>query len=148
MPEFETTAHPGNATQRSVTLLAKSTNSLWLSSDDVEWLVTWLATEHKTGGIALLDPAVAGGDLQGNCATPGVHIRWDFDGFWEAIVLEGRLAGNIVQSHVAKLSLEKWTRADAVHHYGIPFDAATRAHRKKATFDFLELHMQNVMQGE
>ena len=82
MPEREPTAHPGTQRKRTVRLLAQSTNSLWLASDDIEWLVTWLADEYSTGGAPLLNPAVAGGELEDNCDVPGVHIDWDCSGAW------------------------------------------------------------------
>ena len=144
LPEFEPTTHPDNTKTRTVRVLATSTNTLWLHSDDVGWLVTWLADEHQTGGIAPLEPAVAGEELKGNCLAPGVHIRWDFEGAWEATFLEGERKGKTVKSRVEKLTPEKWATVDAVHHYGTDFLAATPAQMKQATYHFLELHMQNV----
>ena len=145
MPEHEPTAHPGQEGRtRQVRVLATSTNTLWLLCEDVGWLVTWLADEHQTGGIAPLEPAVAGEELKGNCLAPGVHIRWDFEGAWEATFLEGERKGKTVKSRVEKLTPEKWATVDAVHHYGTDFLAATPAQMKQATYHFLELHMQNV----
>ena len=49
--------------------------------------------------------------------------------------------------YVGKLTLEKWRLADAVHHYGAQFEAATPDQRKQATLHFLELHMQRTMEA-
>ena len=145
MPAFEPTAHPGDERQRVVRLLASSTTTMWLSEGDVEWLVTWLADEYRTGGVPLDDPAVAGEVAEGNCAAPGVRILWDFGGAWEATILEGELKGKTVKSFVEKLTLDKWTAADEVHHYGPDFKPATRKQLKKETFQFLELHLQRLL---
>ena len=143
MPELEPTAHPGDDTTRVVRLLALSTNSLWISVDDLEWLVRWLADEYKTGGIA--DPAVAEDKLTPNCSVPGVHIRWDFAGAWEATILEGPKAGTNSKSFVDKLTLEKWSISDAVHHYATPFKAAVAAQKKQATFHDLEITLRQSL---
>lgn len=142
MPAFEPTAHPNDERKRVVRLLASSTTSLWLAEDDIEWLVAWLADEYQTGGVPLDDPAVAGEAAEGNCAAPGVRIVWDFAGAWVATILEGEQKGKTVKSFVEKLTLEKWTAVDDVHHYGTDFESATPQQRKQATFHFLELHLQ------
>ena len=126
-------------------MLATSTNTRWLHSDGAGWLVAWLADKRNTGGVPLA-PAV-GGDLKGNCTAPGVHVRWDFAGAWEAIVLEASHTSKPMQSYVDKLTLEKWRAADAVHHYGAQFEAATPEQRTPATLHFLELHMQRTMEA-
>ena len=41
MPEFEPTSNPNRGEQRTIKVLALSTNSLWLSVDDIPWLVKW-----------------------------------------------------------------------------------------------------------
>ena len=50
-----------------------------------------------------------------------------------------------MKSYADKLTLEKWRAADAVHHYGAQFEAATPEQRKPATLHVLELHMQGSM---
>ena len=144
MPAFEPTAHPGDERRRVVQLLATSTTTMWLAERDVEWLVHWLADEYRTGGVPL-DPAVAGEEANGNCAAPGVRIQWDFNGAWEATILEGEQQGNTCKSVVEKLTLEKWASADAVHHYGTDFESATPEQLKQATFHFLELYLQQLL---
>ena len=143
MPERERTAHPGCESTRNVRLLAWSTNSLWIGIDDIEWLVTWLASEHGTGGVPLeADPL---DELAPNCAAPGVHIRWHFDGAWEAAVVSGAEQGKKVKCYVEKLTLEKWTDVNDVHKYGVAFEAATAEQRKQATFHYLEQHLQRAL---
>ena len=79
MRELEPTKHPNSEHRRAVKLLALSTNSLWLSTGDLDWLVTWLADEVETGGVPMED-AVASDEaavaaLERNCQAPGVHVR-------------------------------------------------------------------------
>ena len=83
---------------------------------------------------------------KGNCAAPGVYIQWDFFvGAWEATILRGEQQGETCKSKVEKLTTEKWTAADAVHHYGTDFESATPGQLRQATFHFLELHMQRTL---
>ena len=145
MPALDPSAHPGDKRTRAVHLLASSTTTLWLAERDIEWLVTCVTDEYHTGGVPLDEPVVAVQAAEGNCKAPGVSIKWDFDGGWEATVLQGERKGQTVKSKVEKLNLEKWNAVDVVHHYGVDFGSATQEQRKQATFDFLELHMQRVM---
>ena len=149
MRELEPTKHPNSERTRAVKLLPLSTNSLWLSTDDVGWLVSWLADELETGGVPM-EAAVADHEasLARNCHAPGVHIRWDFDGAWEAVILQGSQKGRTVKSFVDKLDKSKWEKVDAVHKYGTTFEDATKEQRKTATFHFLEMHMQSVFQAQ
>ena len=149
MLEREPTKHPNGERTRAVKLLPLSTNSLWLSIDDLVWLVSWLADELETGGVPM-ESAVADHEAchEGNSQAPGFHIRWDFDGAWEAVILEGSQKGKTVKSFVDKLTLAKWEKADAVHKYGTTFEDATREQRKTATYHFLEMHLQSVFQSQ
>ena len=127
--------------------MATSTSTLWLAEDDIEWLVTFVADECHTNVVPPFDPpsAVADADAEGNCAAPGVCIQWDFAGAWEATILRGEQTGQTCRSRVAKLTAEKWTVVDAVHHYGTEFASVTSWQLKQATFHFLELHMQRAL---
>jgi len=140
MPEQERTRWPACKRTRNVKLLAQSTNSACISTDDVEWLIHWLVDEIGTGGVTIEDESVVG--LEANCAAPGVHIRWGFKGAWEAITLERDSAvaeqgvGDTVlaRSLVSKLTLEKWEVVGKIHEYGVDFSAASPKQRKDATF--------------
>ena len=151
MPEQERTRWPTCTKTRNAKLIAQSTNSLWISSDDVEWLIHWLVDEIDTGGVPIEDESAVG--LEANCAAPGVHIRWDFNGAWEAIASERDSAvaeqgvGDTVlaRSLVSKLTLEKWEIVDNIYEYGVDFSAATPKQRKDATFHYLEHHMVHVV---
>ena len=144
MPEFEPTSIPNRKERRTITLLALSTNSVWLRVDDLAWLVTWLRDELHSGGVhvALDDPLEA---LACNCDTEHVHIRWDFGGAWEAIILAGENKGSTVKSYVSKCTPEKWLAIGGQKKYGVDFESATELHLKKATFDFLAKHMKEVV---
>ena len=143
MPEFEPTSHPEKTATRKVAVLALSTNSTWLCVDDVPWLVKWLADEARSGGVPVAtdDPLDA---LACNCEAEHVHIRWDFAGAWEAIVLAGEKKGTKVKSSVAKFTAEKWLAVGAPTQYGLSFENATHEQLKTATFKFVEQHMQGV----
>ena len=72
-------------------------------------------------------------------------MQWDLDGAWEATILRGEQKGHTCKSGVEKLTTEKWTAADAMHHYGTGFESATPGHLRQATFHFLELHTQRAL---
>ena len=146
MPEQESRTHPSCATMRKVRLLAMSTNSLWIAVEDVDWLVTWLAAEVASGGVSVPEVSDPFRDLDANCQAPGVHMRWDFDGAWEAIVISGTKQGKKVVSYVHALTPDKWTMAAVAAGLKGPLATATPEQRKQATFVFLELHMKRLVE--
>lgn len=147
MPQFERTRHPSKTEKRFVRLLAWGTNQTYVSINDVEWLVNWLIDEYTSGGVSADDSATA---LVPNCKAPGVHIRWDFGGAWEAIVVgdapavpeeQPRTPQKHVKSYVSMLTPEKWVTVDKIHRYGFAFEDASPEQLKQATFHYLENHM-------
>ena len=82
--------------------------------------------------------------LECNCEADHVHIRWDFNGAWEAIILAGEQKGTKVKSYVAKCTAEKWLAIGGQAKYGMDFESATDKHLKDATFRFFEKHMKEV----
>ena len=140
MPELEPTCNPAAVATRRVHLLALSTNSLWLGVQDIEWLVNWLEAEHRSGGVVL--PNEGCPSMEGNCSVPNVHIRWSFDGAWEAIVIAGPRKGSKLKSYVAKLTAEAWQKAADLHKYAVACEDASAADKWLATFHFLEAHMK------
>ena len=143
MPEFEPTSNPNRGELRTISVLALSTNSLWLSLDDIPWLVKWCSDELSSGGVPLEleDPADA---LECNCEADNVHIRWDFGGAWEAIILEGANRGKKVKTFVAKLDEKKWSSIGGDAMYGTDFENATPEQLKSAAQKLLEQHMKEV----
>ena len=142
MPEEEPMAHPGCEATREVLLYASSTNTLWISAEHIPWFVTWVAHEYRSGGVAPVADSLD--SLESNCGVPGVHIRWDFAGAWEAVVLEGPTRGSCVTSCVAKLTQEKWAAVAGPGDGGL--GDATEERRKQATLEFLEGHMRTVLE--
>ena len=81
MREHSHCTHPDKEDVRYVSLLAWSTNQLWISADDLDWLVRNLADEVSTGGVPVSNHTKEG--LEPNCDVPNVHMRWNFKGAWE-----------------------------------------------------------------
>lgn len=146
MPEQERTSHPACTTMRTVRLLATGTNSLWIAAEDIAWLVNCLADEVRSGGVPVPDSPRIGEEpgLEENCAAPGVHMRWDFDGAWEAIVIAGPQKGKKAKSLVANLTEEKWRAVAAAGS----FTTATPQQKKQATFAFLEMYMRQALEDD
>ena len=74
-----------------------------------------------------------------------VHIRWDFGGAWEAIILQGAKRANKFKCSVSDLIEEKWLAVGASARYGTDFGNARPEQKKEACFMYLEKHMKGVM---
>ena len=144
MPEYEPVSHPNRMEERMVRVLPLSTVSLYLCIDDISWLVRWLGDELRSGGVPLeaSDPVDA---LECNCNAENVHIRWDFGGAWEAIILQGAKRGHKTTCSVSNLNEEKWLAVGATERYGTVFGMASPEQKKEACFMYLEKHMKGVM---
>ena len=144
MPEYEPVSHPGRTETRNISLLPTSTVSTWLCIEDIPWLVRWLSDELRSGGVPLpkSDPLDA---LDCNCEAENVHIRWDFSGAWEAIILQGGKKGRKFTCSVSDLTEEKWLSVGASARYGTDFGNARPEQKKGASFMCLEKHMKDVM---
>ena len=117
---------------------------MWLCIDDIAWHVKWLSDELRSGGvpIGMDDPLDA---FECNCEADNVHIRWDFDGAWEAIVLESANRGTTVKPCVLKCDVNKWLSIVGDARYGTGFGSATSDQLKAATRHLLQQHMQEVV---
>jgi hypothetical protein len=126
----------------SVRLMPKGTNSLWIHSDNVPWLVAYAADELGRGGIPQQPEDDDALSAAGNCSVPGLAIRWDFstnDG-WEAVWVDGPVKGKIVRSALSDLNPEKWSRVDGATKFGSELGTATLSARKQAVWALLEMH--------
>ena len=83
--------------------------------------------------------------LDCNCEAEHVHIRWDFSGAWEAIILQGAKRGCVFKTSVSDFTEEKWLAVGASARYGTDFGRARPEQKKEASFMFLEKHMKEVM---
>ena len=148
MPEYEPNSHPNRTEEHKVKLLPLSTCSLWICINDIPWLVRWLSDELRSGGVPLpkSDPLDA---LECNCDADNVHIRWDFNGAWEAIILQDSLGrakrGMKYKCVVSDFDQDKWLAVGANARYGTDFERARPEQKKEASKLFLEKHMKNVM---
>ena len=148
MPEHEPHSHPGMTGDRNIRLLPTSTVSTWLCIEDIPWLVRWLSDELRSGGVPLpkSDPLDA---LECNCDADNVHIRWDFNGAWEAIILQDSLGrakrGMKYKCVVSDFDQDKWLAVGANARYGTDFERARPEQKKEASKLFLEKHMKGVM---
>ena len=113
---------------------------MWLCIDDIPWLVRWLFDELRSGGVPVpkTDPLDA---LTCNCDAEKVHIRWDFGGAWEAIILEGAKRGNKFTCSVSDFDEQKWLAVGAGARYCAAFCRASAEQQKEASFFVLEQHM-------
>ena len=84
-------------------------------------------------------------ELQNNCAVEHVHIRWDFGGAWEAIVLQGAKEGKKYRRKLAYFDEEKWVADGGDVMYGTDFMCAKPEQKKEASLRFLEQYMKYVM---
>ena len=84
-----------------------------------------------------------------NCDAENMHIRWDFGGAWEAIILEGVNRGHKFKCSVSDFDEEKWLAVGADARYGTDFWRASPDQKKEASsfFCLLEKHMNDFMAG-
>ena len=83
--------------------------------------------------------------LDCNCEAEHVHIRWDFSGAWEAIILQGAKRGMQYKCVVSDFDQDKWLAVGANARYGTDFERARPEQKKEASYRFLEKHMKDVM---
>ena len=86
--------------------------------------------------------------LKCNCDAENVHIRWDFGGAWEAIILQGAKRGHKTKCSVSDLTEDKWLAVGASARYGTDFRNARPEQKKEASFMFLEKYMKDAMVAE
>ena len=117
---------------------------MWLCIDDIPWLVRWLADELRSGGVLVptTDPLDA---LTFNCDAENVHIRWDFGGAWEAIVLEGANRGHKFKCSVSEFDARKWQAIGGDAKYSTDFGRASPEQKKEASFFYLQKHMTDFV---
>ena len=83
-----------------------------------------------------------------NCDAENVHIRWDFGGAWEAIILHGAKRGSVFKTSVPDFTEEKWLAVGASARHGTHFGNARPEQKKESGFRFLEKHTKDVMDAE
>jgi len=80
MPVMERTLHPGRVDRRNIRLLPISTNSLWIETGAIGWMVQWLVDELASGGVTVLEEEARSKPQVANCEAPGVIITWELKG--------------------------------------------------------------------
>ena len=83
--------------------------------------------------------------LECNCDADNVHIRWDFGGAWEAVILQGAKRGMKYNCIVSDFDEDKWLAIGANARYGTDFERARPEQKKEASKLFLEKHRKDVM---
>jgi hypothetical protein len=147
MPAVAACAFPSCTLTRDIVLYPKG-NEIWLHDKDLPWLIEYVALEVATGGVPVAVEAPRAAVAATNCATPGVHIRWDFQSgeAWEALILEGPHKGRKIFSKISSLSEEKWNAVRAKYAvFETGFAESTPAQRKTAVWHFLEMHCLGLM---
>ena len=87
-------------------------------------------------------------ELRQNCAAEHVHIRWDFGGAWEAIILEGPKEGKMYKCELREFNGTKWLEVGGDSKYGTDFTRAKPDQIREASFLFLEKHMKNLIAAD
>ena len=129
----------------TVSVLARSTNQIWIDIDNIEWLVNYVAKEVALGGVPEEESAVA----ESNCEVDFLRIQWDSgEQRWQAEFVGGPLAGESFTSRVSTLTSEKW--ALVWDPFVCDFEAASFEDRKECTRlylqDFCARKLQNAGQ--
>ena len=130
----------GKVEIRQVQIYREGRTSIFIAVHDVPWMLTWMSEEVRTGCVEPLPDDEE--QLIPNSSVEGVHIRWSFDGAWEATVVAD---GTSVKSYVSKMCADKW--ATLPQWRAQTFDTSTNSDRKSAAKQFLETHMAKKMRG-
>ena len=136
----KTAAVAGKVEIRQVQIYREGRTSIFIAVHDVPWMLTWMSEEVRTGCVEPLPDDEE--QLIPNSSVEGVHIRWSFDGAWEATVVAD---GTSVKSFVSKMCADKW--ATLPQWRAQTFDTSTNSDRKSAAKQFLEAHMAKKMRG-
>ena len=70
-------------------------------------------------------------ELNSNCDAEHVHIRWDFGGAWEAIILEGAKRGRKFKCGVSEFDARKWQAIGGDARYSTDFGRASPDQKRK-----------------
>ena len=132
------------AERRTISLVAKGTNPLWISIDDLDWLIGYVAIELAFGGVPLIEESAV---AEGNCVVPDLELKWDFgQQSWKAKFVAGARCGEEFVSSVSKMTAQKWsTITDAV---AVKFDAASFEEMKEGTRVYLLKHCEGLANRE
>ena len=146
MPLSAQCAYPGNKEKRDVSIMADSTNQLWLLKEDVPWLLVFLADECGFGGVAIESEAAV---AEANCdAVPGLRVEWDFQSndAWTATFVEGPLLGQpSIKCRLSGLTEEKWNKMNAIHAYEHDYASASASDRKRVAYDYIAAHCAEML---
>ena len=145
MPEYEPTANPGRTATRKVRVYLSGNKTTWIHVDDLPWVVKWVADEYRSGGIVDTDDKDPIAQMEPNCDCPGVHLRWDFGGKWEAFVLEGKDTGKVVTMHPKLMNAEQFKAIDGKKTFNTELMFLSPSDRKDAMGKYLQLHMQKLL---
>ena len=77
-------------------------------------------------------------NIEPNCATPNVHMRWNFKGAWETFASRAHRKGINMTSYVCKLMLHKCMIANNTLKGDVAFADATLDQRRCATYSYQE----------
>ena len=84
---------------RKVSVLGTQTNQVWIAVEDVDWLISYVATEVALGGVPEVEAAAV---AEGNCEVEGLRAKRDFgEQSWRAEFVTGKLKGRLVHSSVS-----------------------------------------------
>jgi hypothetical protein len=155
MPANEPNSYPDCTATVDVMLMPTSTNALCIQKKkDVPWLIEYLADDcgpRGSQGVAMLDDGAEDSDAtvvaDAAVAVHGrpYHLEWDFDDTVTATWVDGPLKGTLpVESSIKEFTLPKWTIVDAIHTYGVTFDAANPGQPRQAVFDFVAHHCASM----
>ena len=141
MPAKEPNKHPEAEGTRQIMVLPTSTNTIWISKEDIAWFIEYMADEvGPEGSQGVPQVGEGGGDDEPNCAAENVYMEWDFVDTVSAKWVQGPLQGKSVQTTVSTLTEEKWSKMDALHAYGVSFENASPLQLKQAAWHYVEAH--------
>ena len=144
MPAREPNKFPHSERTQNVLLLPMSTNALYIRSDDVPWLLTYLADECGPGGsqgVRMFDAEDEDEDEDNArvCTVDGLDLKWDSTAeTLTGTALSGPLEGKVWQMNMANFTADKWDAVGATRGYGVSFTGATPLQKRNAAWEYVE----------
>ena len=142
MPKHANASMDPHAETYTVNVLRKTTNSIWILRDDINWLITYVADEVWSGGVPPVedDSEVA----ECNCEVPHLNIKWDFPTKrWTGRFVSGPREGEVMDADIANMTADKWATLESAGVHLGDWDNTSFETLKEGTRLYLQRYAQH-----
>ncbi len=140
-------ADPTSTAKKSVRVLLCGRQKLvHVHSEDLPWLVAYIADEVNFGGVVSDVSDVASAVAEANTTVPGLRVEWDFQQLtWTGSFVSGPLQGRSVSCAPTNMTDTKWNQLMAAERVTGTWDAAALHDVDEGARLYLEMHCENLL---